>query len=145
ELAIPQPDINLGVGSGSHAQQTSQIMSKIEPVLTSYQPNWVFVYGDVNSTLAATLVSAKMNIPVAHVEAGLRSFDRSMPEEINRLVTDRLANLLFTPSNDGDQNLIEEGIPVEQIHCVGNVIIDTLVRLLPKTEKSDIFEKLRLS
>jgi UDP-N-acetylglucosamine 2-epimerase (non-hydrolysing) len=132
ELEIPEPDYNLAVGSGTHAEQTSQIMVRFEPVVVEQKPDWVLVYGDVNSTIAAALVCAKLQIRVAHVEAGLRSFDRGMPEEINRLLTDQLADLLFTPSSDGDQNLLREGVPQERIHFVGNVMIDTLVRLLPK-------------
>jgi UDP-N-acetylglucosamine 2-epimerase (non-hydrolysing) len=132
ELEIPEPDFNLGVGSGTHAEQTSQIMLRFEPIVVEQKPDWVLVFGDVNSTIAAALVCAKLQIPVAHVEAGLRSFDRSMPEEINRLLTDQLADLLFTPSTDGDRNLLREGLPRERIHFVGNVMIDTLVRLLPK-------------
>jgi UDP-N-acetylglucosamine 2-epimerase (non-hydrolysing) len=132
QLAIPLPDINLGVGSGSHAAQTAQIMMRLEAVLLEEKPDLVLVPGDVNSTLATALTCAKLLIPVGHVEAGLRSFDRTMPEEINRLLTDQIADLLFTPSADGDENLIREGIPPEKIHLVGNVMIDTLVRLLPK-------------
>jgi UDP-N-acetylglucosamine 2-epimerase (non-hydrolysing) len=132
ELEIPEPDFNLAVGSGTHAEQTGQIMLRFEPVVVDQKPDWVLVYGDVNSTIAAALVCAKLQIRVAHVEAGLRSFDRAMPEEINRLLTDQLADLLFTPSSDGDQNLLREGVPQERIHFVGNVMIDTLVRLLPK-------------
>jgi UDP-N-acetylglucosamine 2-epimerase (non-hydrolysing) len=132
ELDIPQPDVNLGVGSGTHAQQTALIMTGFESVALERKPDLVIVYGDVNSTVAAALVCAKLQIAVAHVEAGLRSNDRTMPEEINRLVTDQLSNLLFTPSQDGDENLRREGIPVERIHLVGNVMIDTLVRLLPR-------------
>jgi UDP-N-acetylglucosamine 2-epimerase (non-hydrolysing) len=131
ELEIPEPDFNLTVGSGTHAEQTSQIMLRFEPVVVERKPDCVLVYGDVNSTIAAALVCAKLRIPVAHVEAGLRSFDRSMPEEINRLLTDRIADLLFTPSEDGDRNLLREGVPRERIHLVGNIMIDTLVRLLP--------------
>ena len=131
ELEIPEPDFNLAVGSGTHAEQTSQIMLRFEPVVVEQKPDWVLVYGDVNSTIAAALVCAKLRVPVAHVEAGLRSFDRTMPEEINRLLTDQLADLLFTPSEDGDLNLLREGVPRERIHFVGNVMIDTLVRLLP--------------
>ena len=132
ELEIPQPDVNLGVGSGSHAQQTASIMTGLEAVILERKPHLVVVYGDVNSTVAAALVCAKLLVPVAHVEAGLRSNDRTMPEEINRLVTDQLSDLLFTPSQDGDQNLRREGIPSDRIHLVGNVMIDTLVRLLPR-------------
>ena len=135
ELDLPKPDVNLEVGSGSHAVQTAQIMERFEPVLLDFQPHWVVVPGDVNSTLACTLVASKLGFLVAHVEAGLRSFDRSMPEEINRLVTDQLADLLFTPSRDGDENLRHEGVPEEKIRFVGNVMIDTLVCLLPKAEE----------
>lgn len=131
ELAIPPPDVNLQVGSGSHARQTAAILERIEPVLIERAPDWVLVYGDVNSTLAAALGCAKLGIPVAHVEAGLRSFDRSMPEEINRLLTDALSGALFTPSEDGNENLAREGVPAEKIHFVGNVMIDTLRQLLP--------------
>jgi UDP-N-acetylglucosamine 2-epimerase (non-hydrolysing) len=132
QLGIPAPDVNLAVGSGSHAQQTAEIMVRLEPVLLERKPDLVLVYGDVNSTVAAALVSSKLVIPVGHVEAGLRSFDRSMPEEINRLLTDQVADLLFTPSTDGDANLLREGVAASKIHCVGNVMIDTLVRLLPQ-------------
>lgn len=135
ELELPQPDVNLEVGSGSHAWQTAQIMVRFEPVLLDYQPDWVVVYGDVNSTLASSLVSSKLGIRVAHVEAGLRSYDRSMPEEVNRLVTDQIADLLFTPSEDANVNLEREGINPKKIYLVGNVMIDTLVNLLPKAEK----------
>jgi UDP-N-acetylglucosamine 2-epimerase (non-hydrolysing) len=135
ELDLPRPDINLEVGSGSHVWQTAQIMTLSEPIILEYQPDWVVVYGDVNSTLAVTLVCSKLGIKVAHVEAGLRSFDRSMPEEINRLVTDQIAELLFTPSADADRNLIREGIAEGRIRLVGNVMIDTLVRLLPKAKE----------
>ena len=131
QLEIPNPDVNLGVGSASHARQTADIMTGFEPVLLERKPDMVLVYGDVNSTLAAALVCAKLLVPVAHVEAGLRSFDRTMPEEVNRIVTDRLADLLFTPSEDGDQNLLREGVSPKRIHRVGNVMIDSLVRLLP--------------
>lgn len=136
ELEIPEPDFNLAVGSGTHAAQTGQIMMRIEPVLQGARPGMVLVYGDVNSTIAAALVCSKLGIPVAHVEAGLRSFDRSMPEEINRLLTDQIADLLFTPSRDGDQNLLREGIPADRIRFVGNVMIDTLVQLLPNAAAS---------
>ena len=134
ELEMPQPDVNLEVGSGSHSWQTAQVMLRFEPVLAEYQPDWVIVVGDVNSTLACSLVCSKSGVRVAHVEAGLRSFDRSMPEEINRLLTDQIADLLFTPSEDGNLNLANEGIAPEKIHFVGNVMIDTLVELLPKAE-----------
>jgi UDP-N-acetylglucosamine 2-epimerase (non-hydrolysing) len=136
QLGIPTPDVNLEVGSGSHAQQTAAVMSRFEPVVLDRKPDMVLVYGDVNSTIAAALVCSKLMVPLAHVEAGLRSRDRSMPEEINRLLTDRLADLLFTPSEDGDRNLLAEGIAPEKIFCVGNVMIDSLVRLLPVAEQT---------
>jgi len=131
QLSMPEPDVNLEVGSGTHAWQTAEVMTRFEPVVGERKPDVVVVYGDVNSTLAAALVCAKLLIRVAHVEAGLRSFDRTMPEEINRIVTDRLADLLFTPSEDGDLNLEREGVPAAKIFRVGNVMIDSLVRLLP--------------
>jgi UDP-N-acetylglucosamine 2-epimerase (non-hydrolysing) len=134
ELGLPEPDVNLEVGSGSHAVQTAQVMQRFEPVVLERKPDMVLVYGDVNSTMAAALVCAKLLVPLAHVEAGLRSRDRSMPEEINRLVTDQLADLLFTPSVDGNENLLREGIPGTKVKLVGNVMIDTLVRLLPRAE-----------
>ena len=111
QLGIPAPDVNLAVGSGTHARQTAEIMTRFEPVVVEAKPDLVLVYGDVNSTVATALVCAKLGIRVGHVEAGLRSFDRSMPEEINRLMTDQLADALFTPSEDGDANLLKEGIP----------------------------------
>lgn len=131
QLQIPSADVNLGVGSGSHARQTADIMTGFEPVVVERKPDLVLVYGDVNSTVAAALVCAKSRIRIGHVEAGLRSFDWTMPEEINRVVTDRLADLLFTPSADADLNLKHEGVPEEKIQRVGNVMIDSLVRLLP--------------
>jgi UDP-N-acetylglucosamine 2-epimerase (non-hydrolysing) len=131
ELRLPRPDVNLNVGSATHAVQTGEVMIRLEPIVDRERPDWVLVYGDVNSTMAAALVCAKLRVPVAHVEAGLRSRDRSMPEEINRVVTDQLADLLFTPSQDADDNLADEGIPLERIRFVGNVMIDTLLRLLP--------------
>ncbi len=134
QLGLPQPDVSLGVGSGSHAVQTAQIMIRFEEVIQAQRPELVLVYGDVNSTVAAALVCAKLLIPVGHVEAGLRSFDRTMPEEINRLLTDRTAELLFTPSPDGDANLLREGIAADAIYHVGNVMIDTLIRLLPQAQ-----------
>ena len=135
QLGIPAPDVNLAVGSGTHARQTAEIMTRFEPVLLERQPDIVLVYGDVNSTVATALVCAKLGVRVGHVEAGLRSFDRTMPEEINRLVTDQLADLLFTPSEDGDANLRKEGIPAEKIFRVGNVMIDSLVKLLPVAQR----------
>ena len=140
-LEIPKPDESLNVGSGSHAQQTAAIMSRFEPVVLARKPDIVLVYGDVNSTVAAALVCSKLGIRLGHVESGLRSFDRSMPEEINRLVTDQLADLLFTPSVDGDENLAREGIAKEKIFLVGNVMIDTLIQFLPKAD--EIFPKLK--
>jgi UDP-N-acetylglucosamine 2-epimerase (non-hydrolysing) len=135
QLEMPQPDRNLGVGSGTHAQQTAAVMVALEPVLLELRPDLVLVYGDVNSTVAAALVCSKLAIRVGHVEAGLRSRDRTMPEEINRLLTDQLSDLLFTPSPDGDENLIREGIDSSKIHRVGNVMIDTLIRLLPRAQR----------
>jgi UDP-N-acetylglucosamine 2-epimerase (non-hydrolysing) len=134
QLGIPEPDVNLAVGSGSHAKQTAEIMIRLEPVILERQPDIALVYGDVNSTVATVLVCAKLGVRVGHVEAGLRSFDRAMPEEINRLVTDQLSDLLFTPSEDGNENLRREGIPAEKIFFVGNVMIDSLVRLLPAAQ-----------
>jgi len=135
QLDIPEPDHNLGVGSGTHAQQTAQIMMGTESVILKEKPDLVLVYGDVNSTVAAALVCAKLLVPTGHVEAGLRSFDRTMPEEVNRVLTDRVADYLFTPSVDGNENLAREGVPPEKVHFVGNVMIDTLVRLLPHAGK----------
>src|SRR5690349_14163541 len=130
DLDLPQPDIHLGVGSGSHAAQTAAIMERFEPVVLREQPDWTLVVGDVNSTIACALVCVKLGIKVAHVEAGLRSRDRTMPEEINRLLTDQIADLLFTPSQDADENLVAEGIPRERIRFVGNVMIDSLQKSL---------------
>ncbi len=135
QLGIPAPDVNLQVGSGSHAQQTGEILTRLEPVVLQRRPDLVLVYGDVNSTVAAALVCAKLMVAVGHVEAGLRSFDRSMPEEINRLLTDQISDLLFTPSRDGNDNLANEGVPASKVHLVGNVMIDTLVRMLPEAER----------
>ena len=134
QMGLPVPDINLEIGSSSHAVQTAGIMVKFEEVVERYNPDLVMVYGDINSTVAAAMVCSKLLVPFAHVEAGLRSFDRSMPEEINRMVTDRLSDIFFTPSMDGNENLIKEGTDPGKIHFVGNVMIDTLVRLLPKAE-----------
>jgi UDP-N-acetylglucosamine 2-epimerase (non-hydrolysing) len=132
QLGMPQPDINLEVGSGTQSAQTAQIMIRFEDTVGRSRPDIVLVYGDVNSTVAAALVCAKLGIRLAHVEAGLRSYDRSMPEEINRLVTDQIADVLLTPSEDGNRNLEKEGIPLDRVFLVGNVMIDTLVRLLPQ-------------
>lgn len=132
QLEMPTPDVNLAVGSGSHASQTAEIMARFEPVVLKRRPNVVLVYGDVNSTIAAALVCSKLQVKIGHVEAGLRAFDRSMPEEINRVLTDQIADLLFTPSADGNANLAREGISADKVFLVGNVMIDTLVRLLPQ-------------
>ena len=128
ELGIPRPDLYLGVGSGSHAEQTARVMVGFEQVLLEDRPDVVVVVGDVNSTLACAITAAKVGVPLAHVEAGLRSFDRTMPEEINRVVTDALADFLFTTSREADENLRREGIPAEKVFFVGNVMIDTLLR-----------------
>ncbi len=129
ELGVPAPDHMLEVGSGSHAEQTARVMERLEPVLAEERPDLVMVPGDVNSTLAAALTAAKMQIPVAHIESGLRSFDRTMPEELNRIVTDQLSDQLFIHSPEANDNLHAEGIPAERIHLVGNTMIDTLVAL----------------
>lgn len=142
DLEIPPPDITMNAGGGSHAQQTAKIMVAFETVLAEQQPDWVVVVGDVNSTLACALVASKLNVKIAHVEAGLRSFDRTMPEEINRLVTDRVSDLLLTPSADADLNLINEGTEEGQIVRVGNVMIDTLFHQLRQAEESSIMQKL---
>lgn len=134
DLGLPRPDVHLGVRSGSHAQQTARVMLAFEPVLLETRPDWVVVVGDVNSTVACALTAAKLGVRVAHVEAGLRSFDRTMPEEINRIVTDQLADLLFTTESAANENLRCEGFSEEKIVFAGNVMIDTLVRLLPKAE-----------
>jgi len=144
DLGIPRPDINLEVGSASHAQQTARIMMAFEGVLEEHRPDWVVVVGDVNSTMAATLVAAKMGARVAHIEAGLRSRDRMMPEEVNRIVTDALADLLLTPSLDGNDNLLREGVPPEKIRFVGNVMIDTLYRNLERARASSILQRLKV-
>lgn len=144
ELAMPSPDINLEVGSASHAVQTANIMIRFEQVCLTEKPDWVVVVGDVNSTMACTLVAAKMGIKVAHVEAGLRSFDRSMPEEINRIVTDSLADLLFTPSSDANENLKNEGVAKSKIKLVGNIMIDTLVANLEKARRRQPHKNLGL-
>jgi UDP-N-acetylglucosamine 2-epimerase (non-hydrolysing) len=144
EMGIPAPDVNLEVGSGSHAVQTARVMMGFEPVCLEYHPDWVIVVGDVNSTVACTLVASKLGIKVAHVEAGLRSYDRSMPEEINRLVTDALADLLLTPSIEANENLRREGRPDSIIRLVGNIMIDALVAALPQVRRSAILEDLGL-
>ena len=138
ELGIPKPDYNLGIGSGSHTQQTAQMMLALEPLLQELQPDIVLVVGDVNSTLAATLVATKLHIPLAHVEAGLRSFDRTMPEEINRILTDAVADYLFTTERSANKNLRREGIAQEKIFFVGNVMIDTLLQHRRQAEALNI-------
>ena len=145
DLGMPDPDRHLGVGSGSHAQQTAKVMAAFEPIVQELAPDVVVVVGDVNSTLACTLVCSKLRIPVAHVEAGLRSRDRDMPEEINRLVTDCIADLLLTPSPDADENLRAEGVEDSRIIRVGNIMIDSLVDQLPRAEDSDVLERLGLN
>lgn len=138
DLELPEPDVYLNVGSASHAAQTAAVMERFEPVLLKENPDWVLVVGDVNSTLACALVCSKLGVKVAHVEAGLRSRDRAMPEEINRVLTDQISDLLFTPSADADLNLLAEGIPSERIRLVGNVMIDSLVKHLPRANQSSI-------
>ncbi len=142
DLGMPKPDVHLGVGSGSHAVQTAKIMTEFEPVVLREKPDWVLVVGDVNSTIACALVCAKLGIKVAHVEAGLRSRDRSMPEEINRILTDSISDLLLTTSQDADVNLAAEGIPAEKIRFVGNVMIDSLLEHLKIAETSTVREDL---
>ncbi|MCA1593693.1 MAG: UDP-N-acetylglucosamine 2-epimerase (non-hydrolyzing) [Acidobacteria bacterium] len=142
DLGLPEPDVCLGVGSGSHAQQTAALMQLFEPVVLREKPDWVLVVGDVNSTLACALVCAKLLVKVAHVEAGLRSRDRTMPEEINRLLTDQIADLLLTPSRDADANLLAEGIPAKRIRLVGNVMIDSLFKQLERAAGSKVRKEL---
>lgn len=144
ELKIPKPDYNLGVGSGSHAWQTAKIMERLEPVILKEKPDLVIVVGDVNSTLAGALVAAKLWIPVAHIEAGLRSFDMSMPEEINRRLTDHISDYLFVTESSGVKNLLNEGISKKKIYLVGDIMIDTLIKLRPKIKKAKILEELKL-
>src|SRR6266567_3159735 len=138
DLDLPEPNVYLGVGSGSHAAQTAAVMQKFEPVVLQEKPDWVLVVGDVNSTLACALVCVKLGMKVGHVEAGLRSHDRAMPEEINRLLTDQIADRLFTPSRDADDNLRGEGIPEDRICFVGNVMIDSLLNQLKHARSSTI-------
>jgi UDP-N-acetylglucosamine 2-epimerase (non-hydrolysing) len=145
ELAIPSPNATLEVGSGSHAAQTANVMTRFEPVCEQQRPDWVVVVGDVNSTMACTLVAVKMGIKVAHIEAGLRSFDRTMPEEINRLVTDSIADLLLTPSEDGNENLRREGVDAAKIKLVGNIMIDALLENLDKADASRVLQSNGLS
>ena len=144
DLEIPEPDVNLGVGSGSHGEQTAQVLVAIEKLLIERKPDVVLVVGDVNSTVAATLAAVKLHIPVAHVEAGLRSWDRSMPEEINRVLTDAVSDWLFTTEPSAETNLLREGVPGEKIHFVGNVMIDTLLAHRERARHLDTLERLGL-
>lgn len=144
DLRLPQPDVYLGVGSGSHAQQTANIMIGFEKVCLEQKPDMILVVGDVNSTAACSLVASKLGIPIVHVEAGLRSFDRRMPEEINRIITDSLSDYLFTTEKSGTNNLLKEGIEASKIHFVGNVMIDSLIYFLDLAQKSPILSDLHL-
>jgi UDP-N-acetylglucosamine 2-epimerase (non-hydrolysing) len=145
ELGIPAPDVNLGVGSGSHANQTASVMTAFEPVCVQHRPDWVVVVGDVNSTVACALVAVKLGIRVAHVESGLRSGDRTMPEEINRILTDAISDLLFVTEPSGIENLLREGISASRVHHVGNVMIDTLLKARAAADQSEIMTQLGLS
>lgn len=144
QLDIPEPDINLEVGSASHAVQTAKIMERFEPIVLQHRPDYVLVVGDVNSTIACALVAAKLGVKVIHVEAGLRSFDRTMPEEINRLLTDAISDLLFVSEPSGVANLRNEGTDERKIHLVGNVMIDTLMRHKERADQSDVLERLNV-
>jgi UDP-N-acetylglucosamine 2-epimerase len=142
EFSLPEPTVNLGVGSGSHAQQTAKIMARLEPVLLEQKPDLVLVPGDTNSTLAGALTAAKLNIPVAHIEAGARSYDNRMPEEINRRLTDHCSTLLFTATENCSQNLLKEGISKNRVNLVGDTMYDVLLQQLPKAEKTVILDQL---
>ncbi|MEA2040713.1 MAG: UDP-N-acetylglucosamine 2-epimerase (non-hydrolyzing) [Thermodesulfobacteriota bacterium] len=144
DLNLPEPDVHLGVGSGNHGEQTGKVLIEFEKVLLQEKPDLVIVVGDVNSTVACSLAAVKLHIPVAHIEAGLRSFDRKMPEEINRLLTDAISDYLFTPSPDGDENLVKEGIPPEKVFLVGDIMVDSLLFNLEQAKKTDILEHLGL-
>lgn len=144
DLEMPAPSYHLGIGGGTHAEQVAGVMLKFEQLAVAEKPDLVVVVGDVNATAAVTMTASKLGIPVAHVEAGLRSRDRTMPEEINRLVTDVLADLLFTPSADADDNLRAEGVDPAKIHRVGNIMIDSLVRSLPKARALDVYREIGL-
>lgn len=144
DLGIPEPDVNLEVGSGSHAEQTGAIMTRFEPVVNDLRPKWIAVFGDVNSTVACALTAAKLGVKVAHVEAGLRSHDWTMPEEINRVVTDRLSDRLYTPSRDACDNLKAEGITQDRIKFVGNIMVDTLRRQLPRVDRKRVLKEYQL-
>jgi UDP-N-acetylglucosamine 2-epimerase (non-hydrolysing) len=145
DLGLPEPDFHLGVGSASHAEQTARIMLAFEPIVLAEKPDWVIVVGDVNSTVASALVASKLGVNVAHVEAGLRSFDRSMPEEINRIVTDSISDWLFTTEESANENLRREGIAPEKIKFVGNVMIDSLVENLDRAKQSNVLSDLNLN
>lgn len=144
DLGLPKPDEHLGVSGGSHAAQTARIMLEFEPILLQHQPDWLVVVGDVNSTVACSLVASKLGVKIAHVEAGLRSRDNTMPEEINRKITDAISDLLLTPSPDGDANLLAEGVSPDQIVCVGNVMIDSLIHATPQIDQSPVLEQMKL-
>ena len=145
DLELPKPDLYLGVGSGSHAEQTAKIMIEFEKVLLKEQPDLIIVVGDINSTIACSLTASKLNLPSAHVEAGLRSFDRTMPEEINRILTDAISDYLFVTENSGLINLKNEGVPARKVHLVGNTMIDSLIHYLPRTETSNILNMLNVT
>ena len=145
DLGIPKPDLNLEVGSGSHAYQTAEIMKRFEPVVSDFKPDYVLVVGDVNSTIACGLVAVKLGVKLIHIEAGLRSFDWTMPEEINRILTDRISDLLFVTEQSGIDNLKNEGIDSDKVHFVGNVMIDTLLANKQKAQSSDVLNRLGLS
>jgi len=145
ELGLPEPDNFLGVGSGSHASQTAKMLIEFETICLKRKPSLVIVAGDVNSTMACALVSVKLNIPVAHVEAGLRSFDNAMPEEINRILTDRISDLLFTTEDSGTKNLLNEGVPKEKIHFVGNCMIDSVSKFIPLAKEMAPWSKYDLN
>jgi UDP-N-acetylglucosamine 2-epimerase (non-hydrolysing) len=144
DLGVPEPDFHLGVGSGSHAEQTGNVMIAYEKICAEHRPDWIVVVGDVNSTAACAMVGAKLWIPVVHLEAGLRSRDRRMPEEINRLVTDAIADVLWTPSEDGDENLLAEGVAAENIDLIGNIMIDSFEMLRDKIEAANTAADLNL-
>jgi UDP-N-acetylglucosamine 2-epimerase (non-hydrolysing) len=144
DLEIPRPDIDLNVGSASHAFQTAEIMKTFEPLLLKFKPDYILVVGDVNSTIACALTASKLGIKIIHVEAGLRSFDRSMPEEINRVLTDALSDVLFTTEKSAEENLLREGIAKDKIFLVGNVMVDTLLKHKRKAQKSEILFRLGL-
>jgi UDP-N-acetylglucosamine 2-epimerase (non-hydrolysing) len=144
DLQLPEPEIHLGVGSGSHAEQTARVMIEYDKVCKDQRPDWIVVVGDVNSTLACALVGAKLLIPVAHLEAGLRSGDRTMPEEINRIVTDSIADVLWTPSQDGNDHLAREGVAADKVELVGNIMLDSFELLAPKIRAANLAAKFGL-